>query len=292
MKPQDIFNVLKDVFSYTIFTINQTPINLTSLLVFVFILIAFYTFSKVIKNRLLSNILTRLNIESGLQFTMLRLTHYIIILIGLIIAFQFIGINLSGLAVIFGFLSVGIGFGLQNITSNFVAGLILLFERPIKVGDRITVDDMEGDVQNIKIRSTTIKTLHNISIIVPNEKLISSSVINWSYGDSKIRVDLDVGVSYDSNLDTVIKALMEVADENPEVLKNPKPEVHLREFGDSSWNMRLRIWINDPKHHYYVRSDINCAIVRKFKQYAIEIPFPQRTLHIHSSVPTFLKEDS
>ena len=195
MKPEAIIDKIKEVFTYTIFTINQTPINLTSIILFFIIIAAFFTLSKLIKNRLLKRLLTKLNIDSGLQYTMIRLTHYIIVFVGLIIALQFVGINLSGLAVVFGFLSVGIGFGLQNITSNFVAGLILLFERPIKVGDRVTVDDKEGDVQNIKIRSTTIKTLNNISIIVPNEKFISSSVINWSYGDPKIRVDLEVGVS-------------------------------------------------------------------------------------------------
>ena len=152
MKPQDIFNMLKDVFSSTLFTINQTPITLTSVIIFFIILMGFFILSKLVKNRFLKKILTRLNIDEGLQYTMIRLTHYIIVTVGLLIALQFIGINLSGLAVIFGFLSVGIGFGLQNVTSNFVVGLILLFERPIKVGDRITVDNMEGDVQNIKIR--------------------------------------------------------------------------------------------------------------------------------------------
>ena len=292
MKPDSIIDKIKEVFTYTIFTINQTPINLTSIILFFVIIAAFFTLSKLIKNRLLTRLLTKLNIDTGLQYTMIRLTHYIIVFVGLIIALQFIGINLSGLAVVFGFLSVGIGFGLQNITSNFVAGLILLFERPIKVGDRVTVDDKEGDVQNIKIRSTTIKTLNNISIIVPNEKFISSSVINWSYGDLKIRVDLEVGVSYNSDLDTVLRALYEVASENKEVLNEPKPEVHLREFGDSSWNMNLRIWINDPKRFYYVRSDVNCAIVRKFKKYNIEIPFPQRDLHVRSSVPVPVKDTS
>ena len=289
MKPETIIDKIKEVFTYTIFTINQTPINLTSIILFFIIIAAFFTLSKLIKNRLLKRLLTKLNIDSGLQYTMIRLTHYIIVFVGLIIALQFVGINLSGLAVVFGFLSVGIGFGLQNITSNFVAGLILLFERPIKVGDRVTVDDKEGDVQNIKIRSTTIKTLNNISIIVPNEKFISSSVINWSYGDPKIRVDLEVGVSYGSDLDTVLKALYEVAIENKEVLNEPKPEVHLKEFGDSAWNMNLRLWINDPKRFYYVRSDINCAIVRKFNKYNIEIPFPQRDLHVRSAVPVPIK---
>lgn len=242
-------------------------------------------FSKFVKNRIIIRILRKINIEEGLQFAMGRITHYIIVTIGIVLAFQFIGIDLSGLAVILGFLSVGIGFGLQNITSNFISGLILLFERPIKVGDRVTVNDTEGDVENINMRSTTIKTLNNISIIVPNSDFISSSVINWSHGDSKIRVDLDIGVSYNSDLDLVLQVLKDIAHSNKEVLDDPEPEVHLREFGDSSWNMKLRVWIPNPKRHYYVRSDINCEIVRKFRENKIEIPYPQRDLHLRSAVP-------
>lgn len=285
MTLSQIFTSFKEVVLFPLFSINQTPISISSLFFFALILFAFVLASRILKNKLLNKILTKFNIEEGLQFTLLRLTQYITIFIGLVVAFQFIGIDLSGLAVILGFLSVGIGFGLQNITSNFIAGLILLFERPIKVGDRVTVGNTEGDVENITIRSTTIKSLNNISIIVPNSDFITATVTNWSYEDTKIRVDLDVGVSYDSDLDLVIKALMEIADENPEVLQNPRAEVHLKEFGDSSWNMRLRIWIADPKRHYYVRSAINMAIVRKFRQYNIEIPFPQRDLHVRSSVP-------
>lgn len=279
---KEILSRIKDILTYPLFNLNQTPITLVSIIIFFLILAAFIILSKSLKNKYLKRLLSKFNLDEGLQFTFLRLSQYFVVFIGVVIALQFVGINLSGLAVILGFLSVGIGFGLQNITSNFVAGLILLFERPIKVGDRVTVDGTEGDVQNIKIRSTTIRTLNNISIIVPNEKFISSSVINWSYGDSKIRVDLEVGVAYDSDLDTVIKALKEAADENSEILKTPPPEVHLREFGDSAWNMKLRLWINDPKRHYYVRSDVNMAIVRKFRHYGIEIPFPQRDIHVRS----------
>ena len=127
-----------------------------------------------------------------------------------IVAFQTIGINLSGLAVIFGLLSVGIGFGLQNVVSNFIAGLILLFERPISVGDRVTVGDTEGDVMEIKIRATIIRSLNNISIIVPNSEFISGRVINWSHGDAKVRLEIEVGVSYNSDLDLVLASLKEV----------------------------------------------------------------------------------
>jgi len=195
--------------------------------------------------------------------------------------------------VIIGLLSVGIGFGLQNITSNFISGIILLFERPIKIGDRISVGHTEGDVTAINMRSTTIRSLNNISIIVPNTEFISSQVINWSHGDPKVRLDVQVGVSYHSDLDAVIRALREVAEESPTVLKNPVPDVLFSGFGDSSWNMELRVWLQDPKTYYSTRSEINCAIVHKFRQYGIEIPYPQRDLHVRSPLPIpFFKKEN
>ncbi|MCW8850590.1 MAG: mechanosensitive ion channel [Melioribacteraceae bacterium] len=276
-------NEIKEVLYYPLFTINQTPISLVSILLFGFILIGFILAARLIKTRFLSKILTRFKIEEGMQFTLTKISQYIVVFIGAVVALQFIGIDLTGLAVVLGFLSVGIGFGLQNVTSNFISGLILLFERPIKIGDRVTVGDTEGDVKHINIRSTTIQSVNNIAYIVPNSEFISTTVINWSHGDNRLRVDLDVGVSYNSDLDLVIKVLNEIANDNEDILKDPKPEVHLREFGDSSWNMRLRVWIDKPKNHYYVRSDLNCAIVRAFRKNNIEIPFPQRDLHLRSS---------
>ena len=150
--------------------------------------------------------------------------------IGFLVAFQFIGIDLSGLAVIVGLLSVGIGFGLQNRTSNFVAGIILLIERPIKIGDRVTVGGTEGNVVAINIRSTTIRSLNNISIIVPNAEFVSSHVVNWSHEDLKVRLVAEVGVSYNSDVDKVIRSLYEVAEESPNVLKKSRTGCIVRKF--------------------------------------------------------------
>ena len=200
------------------------------------------------------------------QYTFSRIVQYALLFIGTIIAFQIIGVDLSGLAVIFGFLSVGIGFGLQNLTSNFIAGLMLLFEQHIKVGDRITVGDTEGDVTEINIRSTTIRSLNNIAIVVPNSEFISSTVINWSHGDPKTRLEIDVGVSYNSDLDSVMNSLLEAAKEHPASLSYPEPKAWLMSFGDSAWNMRLLVWVGDPQGRRQVQSDINCVIVKKFRQ--------------------------
>ena len=280
-----LFERIKLFFDFKLFTVNQTPITISSLILFLFLFIAFLIASKILTRTLGKRVLTRLNIDEGTRYNLERITQYILGIIGAIIAFQFIGIDLSGLAVIFGLLSVGIGFGLQNVTSNFVAGLILLLERPIKVGDRVSIGETEGDVLAINLRSTTIRSIDNIAIIVPNSDFISSNVTNWSYGDKKVRLNVEVGVSYNSDLETVLRCLKEVAIENNKVMKKPKPEVHLTAFGDSSWNMKLRCWVSDPKEYRRIASDLNCAIVHKFRQNNVEIPFPQRDLHVRSSIP-------
>src|SRR2546425_1396462 len=285
MKLSDVIRFVEYFMNFKLFEINKTAITLSSVLMFLVVIAVFAVTSRLLQRVLRVQIFSRLRIDEGIQYTLIRISHYVIMIIGAVVAFQFIGIDLTGLAIIVGFLSVGIGFGLQNITSNFVAGLILLFERPIKVGDRVMVGDQEGDVVEIKMRSTTIRTLNNIAVIVPNSEFVSSRLENWSYGDQKLRVDIDVGVSYGSDLETVMHSLREVAAEHPEVLKNPAPDVLHRGFGDSAWNMRLRVWLEHPRRHPEVHSDINCAIVRKFQQRGVEIPFPQRDLHVRSPLP-------
>lgn len=280
----EIFNYLNEILNLTLFQIKETPVTVMSVLIFLILITGFIVLGVMARKALNRKILKRFKVDEGTTYTLSRITQYIIITIGALISFQFVGIDLSGLAVIFGLLSVGIGFGLQNVTSNFISGLIILFERPIKVGDRVTVNNIEGDVTEINIRSTKVRTVNNISIIVPNSEFVSKDVINYSHGDPTYRVDINVGVSYGSDLETVLKALQEVADENSYVLSKPKAQVHLIEFGDSSWNMQLRAWIGNVKDHPHVRNELNKAIVRKFREYGVEIPFPQRDLHVKSSI--------
>ncbi len=280
-----ILNHTEKFLGFTLFSINQTPITVLSLVLFVLVLTISFFITKFFNFFILRRLLLRFGVDQGIRFTLQRINFYLMMSIGTIIAFQFIGIDLSGLAVIFGMLSVGIGFGLQNVTSNFVSGLILLLERPIKIGDRVMVGQTEGDVQDINIRSTTIRSLDNVSIIVPNSDFISSKVVNWSYGDTRVRINIEVGVSYDSDLDLVLNTLLEIAKAHPQVLSSPEPDVLFDSFGDSAWNLRLRVWLAFPKDHHKVRSDLNIAIVRKFRERAIEIPFPQQDIHVRSIPP-------
>lgn len=291
MTPARVLGLVKDILQYPLFTVSETTVTLTSLFLIVALMVGFIFMSRLLSKSVLTRVLARTKLDEGIQYTFTRFAHYLILTFGAIISFQIIGIDLSGLVVLFGFLSVGIGFGLQNITSNFISGLILLLERPIKVGDRVMVGDTEGDVEEIRMRATVVRTPNNVSIIVPNSEFISGHVVNWSHFDPKVRLDIRVGVAYDSDLDLVLGALHEVAREESAVLDTPEPEVLLLEFGDSSWNMELRVWIDDPKRHWHVRSAVNCAIVTKFRENNIEIPFPQQDVHVRSPLPVPVVND-
>jgi len=281
---EETFTYIWDLLQVQLFTIQNTPVTFLKLVIFILLIIGFSFLASFVKRMLNNRVLPKFVKDSGLRYTLSRMSQYVVVVIGVFISFQFLGINMTGLAVIFGFLSVGIGFGLQNITSNFISGLIVLFERPISVGDRVSVNNIEGDIQEINIRSTKVKTLDNISIIVPNSEFVSKDVINFSHGDPTYRLSVDVGVSYSSDLDKVMKALNEVAEESDDVMENPSHDVQLRNFGDSSWDMKLFVWIPDVKKRYNVLNNLNQAIVRKFAEYEIEIPFPQRDLHVRSGL--------
>lgn len=289
MEWTDILSAIQDFLNLQLFNLKDTPVTIMSLVIFIVFLCAFLFLGSFTRRFLRGKFLDKFDIDAGLKYTLSRVAQYIVVVLGILISFQFVGIDLTSLAVIFGLLSVGIGFGLQNITSNFISGLIIMFERPISVGDRVEVDGIEGDVMEISIRSTKIRTLNNISIIVPNSKFVDNNVINYSHGDPTFRLDISVGVSYSSDLDTVLKALNEVAEEHHDVMKIPKYQVHLIEFGDSAWEMELRVWISNVKDRYVLRNDFNKAIVKKFDEYDIEIPYPQRDLHVRSSVDVPIK---
>jgi len=247
--------------------------------VLLFVLLVYVT--KKIKKWIIHRLLAKSNLDIGIRTTIGTMFRYLILVIGLMIIFQSAGIDLSTVTVLAGALGVGIGFGLQNITNNFISGLIILFERPIKVGDRIEVGEITGDVVNISMRATTVVTNDNISVIVPNSDFISSRVINWSHNDRNVRFSVAVGVSYNEDPEKIKDILLAVADDNSAVLKNPEPDVVFIEFGDSSLNFNLRVWTTEliQKPHI-LRSQLYFEIFKRFRKEGIEIPFPQRDLHI------------
>jgi len=253
-------------------------------LVFLMTLLVFL--SGKLKTIFVKQILSKYSDDIGVSQSIGTIIQYFFIIMGAFVVIQSSGINLGSLNVLAGALGVGIGFGLQNIANNFISGLIILFERPIKVGDRIEVGNVTGDVVKISSRASTVSTNDNISIIIPNSELINKQVINWSHNDRRIRYHVPVGVSYKEDPEFIRRVILEVADENKDVLKRPAPDVLFIGYGDSSINFDLLVWtssyIDKP---IILRSQLYYEIFKMFKEHKIEIPFPQRDLHLKSGWP-------
>jgi potassium efflux system protein len=211
--------------------------------------------------------------------------RYVGLAIALLLAIAAVGVDLSNIAIIAGALSVGIGFGLQNIVNNFVSGLILLIERPVKVGDWILVGNYEGYVKQINVRATEIETFQRAAIIVPNSEIISGAVTNWTYKDSYGRAEVKVGVAYGSDVDKVMQILLDCLHKHEAVLDHPAPYVLFKGFGDSSLDFEARGYIGDVAWRIFIESELRVAINRAFAEAGIEIPFPQRDLHLRSAAP-------
>jgi small-conductance mechanosensitive channel len=267
--------------------VGDSTVTVLSLLKIAFWFILVFALNMLVRSLVVGRLLQRTHFDPGLRFAISKIFGYVFLTLGFYIALVVNGIDLSSLAVIAGALGVGIGFGLQNIVSNFVSGLIILAERPIVLGDRIEVAGVAGQVTKISLRSTTVVTNDNISIIVPNADLITHPITNWSYGDPKVRIRIPVGVAYGTDIEKLRRLLLEVAAEHPSVLKSPESTVFFDSFGDSSLNFELAMWTQEmarvPRRF---RSDINYAIERKLRENNIEIPFPQRVVHLRQVPPT------
>ncbi|HSD62472.1 MAG TPA: mechanosensitive ion channel domain-containing protein [Ignavibacteriaceae bacterium] len=281
---QKYFNIVKDFLSIHLIDIGNTAITLWTLIYFIFLAWLLFFITARLRKWIIYKVLSKSKVELGVRLAVGTIIRYGVLLFGLIVVVQTVGINLSTVTILVGALGVGIGFGLQNVTNNLVSGVIILFERPIKVGDRIQVGEVFGDVMSISMRSTTVVTNDNISVIVPNSEFISSTVINWSHNDRNVRFSIPVGVAYKEDPENVKQILLEVAEKEDGVLKDPEPVVLLREFGDSSLNFELLIWtssyITTPG---ILKSKIYFEIFKKFRENDIEIPFPQRDLHMKNS---------
>lgn len=256
------------------------------------IIFGMYVLSKYAQWILQRQVLQAFQIQRHTRFIILRFFHFTIIIFGVLISLRTIGVSFTSLAIIFGGLSIGIGFGLQNVVSNLISGLILIFERPIKIGDLVEIMDVNifGRVTSINLRSTVIMALDEKEIIVPNSQLITEPVHNLTHYNQRFRIHVLVGVSYGSDVQIVKKALIEAAHAHPEVIKEPTPEmenvtapfVRFTNFGESSLDFELLAWIPDSFKRFDVASDLHFMIWEKFKEYNITIPFPQRDVHFYS----------
>lgn len=274
---------IRTILNEKLFEIHGVEVSLLVLIGAAVIILASVVFARLVTRFLKRNVFSRAHVSVGAQESISRVLHYVIMTLGVFMALNYVGLDLTGLAAVGAILGVGIGFGLQNLANNFVSGLVLLFERPIQVGDFVEVAGVLGSVRAINARSTTVVTQDNVSIIVPNSQFISQNVTNWSYRDSRTRIHVRVGVAYRSDVKLVEATLLEVAKSHDKVLPDPQPRVQFLRFGDSALEFDLLIWIADPTQQYIIRSDLNFAIVQAFRECHVEIPFPQRDLHLRSA---------
>lgn len=263
-------------------TVGEVELTLSTVIMVVMIMYLAFSLSWFMRSLFDVEIVGPRYMDSGLRDSLKTLLHYIIISCGLLLTLGSLGIGLQSFAVIAGALGIGIGFGLQNIVNNFVSGLILLFERPIKLGDRIILDGEWAIVRKIGLRSTVIETYNQAEIIVPNSQLISEKVTNLTHSNSRARITIDVGVAYGEDIERVLAILKEEAKNNPTVLKYPEPSPLFVAFGASSLDFKLRIWLENFDQSLDVKSDLSVAIYKRFDQEGISIPFPQRDLHLRS----------
>jgi len=276
---QEVGNVLGRVWYYLTleFQLGQLRVSVVSVVFGAIVLTITIIVSSAGSKLLERRIAARRHIDPGLRYTIARLVKYLLMMVGTLIALrQAFGLDLTSIAVIFTALSVGIGFGLQYIAADIASGFILLFERPIRVGDRITIGDDEGDVQSINLRTTVVTTNDRVAIIVPNSKLVSQRVVNWSYGDPRARISIPVSVADDSDTQLVTSTLLDVAKEVENVLGDPPPRVQFLRFGAYSLDFRLLVWTNQPRRNMQIRSDINYRIARLFRERGIKIPYPKQ----------------
>ena len=238
--------------------------------------------SWILQTLLVDEALFKQRVEKGVRLSIARLVNYAVLLIGFLLALSTLGFEISKITILLSALGVGIGFGLQGIVNNFVSGLILLFERPVRVGDTIEIGGTYSEIKNIGIRATTVQTFDLADRIIPNADLISNEVTNWTLTNRQVRLIIPVGVAYGSDVDRVTETLMNCAKTNPKVAKRPEPKVRFLTFGDSTLDFELRVFVPDFDLRIEVRDMLHRQIDRCFRDANIEIAFPQRDVHLRS----------
>jgi len=281
---QDVIPALSKLGEYQLTKGNgeNLPITLGALLTSIIVTIMTVVVARNVPGLLEIVVLRKIPIDAGARFAITTIGRYIIVIVGLVLAFSEIGIGWSKVQWLVAAMTVGLGFGLQEIFANFISGLIILFEQPVRVDDVVTVEDITGTVSKIKIRATTIRKWDQTELIVPNKEFITGRLTNWTLSDKILRRDFVVGIAYGSDIRKAEKILYEIAAANQFVLDNPKPIVIFKEFGSSSLDFELRVFITGMDNYLQIWHEINCAIDDEFRKAGIEIAFPQRDIHIRS----------
>lgn len=278
---QELMSWLNKIFQFELFKVGSSIFTTKTIVWLVFSFFVLFYFAGKVKRMLVRRVFPRYKLDAGIGDSVGTIVKYALLVIGVIVIFQSTGIDLSSVGVMIGALGVGIGFGLQSVTNNFISGLIILFERPVKVGDRVELEGLEGNIVKIAPRSTTIVTNDNIAVIVPNSDLINKRVVNWSHNNRRVRINIPVGVSYAEDPEYVRKLLIDAAKRNSGILEYPPPYVRFEEYGDSSINFVLQVWTDQfsdkPK---MLRSELYYDIFNSFREHGIKIPFPQVDVHM------------
>ncbi len=264
---------------------SRVPVTLTDLGVSLLVFAATFIGARNLPGLLEFVVLQRLPIDAGARYATITIARYLIVAVGVITGFGIIGADWSKLQWLIAALGVGLGFGLQEIVANFVSGIILLFERPIRVGDVITLGDTDGVVTRIRIRATTIRNWDQKELVVPNKEFITGRLLNWTLSDQVNRMVINVGVAYGSDVDRAMKIMLEAATRHPNVLDEPRPVAVFEGFGDSALNLSLRCYQSGLEWRLVALSDINAEINRRFAEAGIEIPFPQRDVNLRARGP-------
>jgi small-conductance mechanosensitive channel len=262
--------------------VGEIEISLGDMFAFILTIVLAFGLSRLIRFFLEEEAFPRMKLRRGVGNAIATLLQYAVLLLGFTLALSAAGMDFTRVALFAGAFSVGIGFGLQSVVNNFVSGLILLFERPIQIGDMVEVGTLCGEVRRIGARSSTVRTFDGAEVIVPNANLISEPVVNWTLSDRRRRLDISVGVAYGTDPEAVLELLRGVAGTNSAVLETPAAEALFLEFGDSSLNFRLRVWIPRFEEGFSIRSQLTVAINAALRDAGIQIPFPQRDLHVRS----------
>src|SRR5690606_33230100 len=286
---RDIEGLAYRVFTYV--TLGNISISIIGIVGGLALFALGYFLTRWVQRWIDRHVLARSHVDQGVRNSVKTGIGYLGVGLALLIGVSAAGIDLSSFALVASALSVGIGFGLQNIVSNFVSGLILLVERPFKVGDHVVSGTTEGIVKRISVRATEIETFRKQSIIVPNSDLINSPVGNWTHRNKIGRSEVPVSVSYRADPQKVMDILLELVDQIPAVLRNPEPHVEFLSFGPSSLNFELRFHLADMGDGLKIRNDLRIAILNRFREENIDIPFPQQEIVLHRGRPILAEED-
>jgi small-conductance mechanosensitive channel len=276
------FERLYAVLTTPLFYLGDAHLSISAIFKLILFALLAFIIARIVSEGIKRSLLVRMGLDRGSREAISTIISYILATVGCIVVMQAAGINLTSLTVLAGVVGIGFGFGLQNLASNFISGLTLLFEQQIRVGDFIEIDNLLGTVENISIRSTIIKTIDGLFVIIPNIRFVETNIINWSYRDPKSRLRIPVGVAYGTDPTIVTEALLVAARMEPNVLSHPSPKVWFRGFGDNALNFELLVWIDRPQDSDAIKSAVNFSIEYELRHRGIEIPFPQQDLWLRN----------